>query len=44
MSSMHVRVRAGNEHYALPVGGVREIAKFDQITPVPSTPTTMLGI
>jgi purine-binding chemotaxis protein CheW len=44
MSPMHVRVRAGNEHYAFPVGGVREIAKFGQITPVPGAPAVVLGV
>lgn len=44
MSSMHVRVRAGNEHYALRVGGVREIAKFGEIAPVPGAPAAVLGV
>ncbi len=44
MSSLHVRVRAGGEHYALPVGGVREIAKLSQITPVPGAPPGVLGV
>jgi len=44
MSSMHVRVRAGNEHYALPVAGVREIAKLGEITPVPGAPAVVLGV
>lgn len=44
MSPMHVRVRCGGEHYALPVAGVREIAELGQITPVPGAPTAVLGI
>jgi chemotaxis signal transduction protein len=44
MSSLHVRVRAGGEHYALPVGGVREIAKLGQVTPVPGAPGAVLGV
>lgn len=44
MSGIHVRVRAGGEHYALPVEGVREIAKRDQITPVPGAPAGVLGV
>lgn len=44
MSAMHVRVRSGGEHYALPVGGVREIARLGQITPVPGAPAAVLGI
>jgi purine-binding chemotaxis protein CheW len=44
MNEVHVRVRAGGEHYALPVSGVREIADFDQVTPVPGAPDEVLGI
>jgi len=44
MSAMHVRVRAGREHYALPVAGVREIATLDRITPVPGAPAEVLGV
>jgi purine-binding chemotaxis protein CheW len=44
MSRMHVRVRAGNEHYALPVRGVREVAKLAEITPVPGAPAAVLGV
>jgi purine-binding chemotaxis protein CheW len=44
MSAIHVRVRAGGEHYALPVEGVREIARRDRITPVPGAPDTVLGV
>jgi chemotaxis signal transduction protein len=44
MSGIHVRVRAGGEHYALPVEGVREIARRDRITPVPGAPAAVLGV
>ncbi|HKA66753.1 MAG TPA: chemotaxis protein CheW [Solirubrobacterales bacterium] len=44
MSATHVRVRAGGEHYALPVERVREIAKIGQITPVPGAPAEVLGV
>jgi purine-binding chemotaxis protein CheW len=44
MSAMHVRVRCGGEHYALAVAGVREIAEFGQITPVPGAQTAVLGV
>lgn len=44
MSGVHVRVRAGGEHYALPVEGVREIAGQDRITPVPGAPEAVLGV
>jgi len=44
MSAVHVRVRAGGEHYALPVEGVREIARRDRITPVPGAPPAVLGV
>lgn len=41
---LHVRVRAGGEHYALPVSGVREIAPLARITPVPGAPAAILGV
>jgi purine-binding chemotaxis protein CheW len=44
MSGVHVRVRAGGEHYALPVEGVREIARRDRITAVPGAPPAVLGV
>lgn len=44
MNAMHVCVRSGGEHYALPVGGVREIAELGQIRPVPGAPTAVLGV
>jgi purine-binding chemotaxis protein CheW len=44
MSAMHVRVRCGGEHYALPVANVREIAQPGQITPVPGAPSPVLGV
>lgn len=44
MSGVHVRVRAGGEHYALPVENVREIARHDRITPVPGAPDAVLGV
>jgi purine-binding chemotaxis protein CheW len=43
-NGLHVRVRAGGEHYALPVAGVREIAPLGQITPVPGAPAAILGV
>ena len=44
MSDVHVRVRAGGEHYALPVEGVHEITRRDRITPVPGAPPAVLGV
>ena len=44
MNGVHVRVRAGGEHYALPVEGVREIVRHDRITPVPGAPDAVLGV
>jgi len=44
MSDVHVRVRAGGEHYALPVTGVREVAKLGHLTPVPGAPPAVLGV
>lgn len=44
MTAMHVRVRSGREHYALPVEGVREIAQVGRISPVPGAPPEVLGV
>ena len=44
MSAIHVRVRAGGEHYALPVEDVREIARMGRITPVPGAQAQVLGV
>ncbi|HWW67003.1 MAG TPA: chemotaxis protein CheW [Solirubrobacterales bacterium] len=44
MSGVHVRVRAGGEHYALPVEGVCEVAKLGPLTSVPGAPGAVLGV
>lgn len=44
MSGVHVSVRAGNEHYALPVDGVLEVAEFGDVTPVPGADPAVLGV
>src|SRR5436190_24269224 len=44
MSSVHVCVVAGGEHYALPVDGVLEVAEVTQVTPVPGAPAAILGV
>lgn len=44
MTAMHLRVRSGREHYALPVEGVREIAPVGRISPVPGSPPEVLGV
>jgi purine-binding chemotaxis protein CheW len=44
MSRVHVRVLAGEEHYALPVEAVLEIADLGHVTPVPGAPSGVLGV
>jgi chemotaxis signal transduction protein len=44
MSSMHVRVLAGGEHYAIPVAGVLEIADPGEVSEVPGAPPEILGV
>ena len=44
MTATHVRVCSGREHYALPVGGVREIAPVGRIAPVPGASAEVLGV
>lgn len=39
-----VRVRVGDEEYALPVRHVPEVAVLGEITPVPGAPARVLGI
>lgn len=39
-----VRVRVGDEEYALPVRHVPEVAELGDVTPVPGTPGQVLGI
>lgn len=44
MSATHVRVRLGEEHYALPVDEVTEVSELPARTPVPGAPGTVLGV
>jgi len=44
MTAMHLRVRSGEEEYALPVQEVREIAPLGRVSPVPGAPAEVLGI
>jgi chemotaxis signal transduction protein len=44
MSGVHVRVRAGGEHYALPVESVTEVAELGDVTPVPGSSQEVLGV
>lgn len=43
MNGVHVRVRIGPEHYALPVESVTEVAELGEVTPVPGAPAGVLG-
>jgi purine-binding chemotaxis protein CheW len=40
----HVRITVGGESYALPVGGVREVADLEDVAPVPGSPHVVLGL
>lgn len=42
--NVHVRVRLGKEHYALPVDTVLEIAELGEISPVPGSGPAVLGV
>jgi purine-binding chemotaxis protein CheW len=44
MNTVHVRVRAGAEDYALPVDSVLEIAELGEVAPVPGAPAAVLGV
>ena len=42
--SVHVRLRLGNESYALPVEHVLEVAELGEVTPVPGAQRAILGV
>jgi chemotaxis signal transduction protein len=42
--SVHVRLRLGNESYALPVEHVLEVAELGEVTPVPGAQRAVLGV
>jgi purine-binding chemotaxis protein CheW len=44
MSTVHVRVRAGAEDYALPVESVLEVAEHGNVAPVPGASAEVLGV
>jgi purine-binding chemotaxis protein CheW len=44
VSSLHVLVRVGNEHYALPVADVLEVAELGELTPVPGAGPAVRGV
>ena len=42
--SVHVRLRVGDEVYAMPVEHVLEIAELGEVTPVPGSQASILGV
>ena len=44
MSRLHVRVQVADEHYALPVADVLEVAELGDVTPVPGAGPAVLGV
>lgn len=44
MSRLHVRVRVAEEHYALAVEDVLEVAALGDVTPVPGAGPAVLGV
>jgi purine-binding chemotaxis protein CheW len=44
VSASHVRVRVGEEHYALPIEEVTEVSELPARTPVPGAPSSVLGV
>ena len=44
MSALHVRVQVADEHYALPVADVLEVAEVGALTPVPGAGAAVLGV
>jgi len=44
MSAVHVRVRLGEESYAVPVEHVIEVAELGELSPVPGARSSVLGV
>jgi len=44
MSTVHVRLRVGGEHYALPVDNVLEVADLRELSAVPGAGGAVLGV
>jgi purine-binding chemotaxis protein CheW len=44
VSGLHVRVRVADEHYALPVADVLEVAELGDVAPVPGAGAAVLGV
>jgi chemotaxis signal transduction protein len=44
MSALHVRVRVGDENYALAVDDVLEVAELGELTPVPGAGDAVVGV
>src|SRR3984885_12144411 len=43
-SAMHLRIRLGTEHYALDLDHVLEVVELGEVTPVPGSAATLIGI
>jgi chemotaxis signal transduction protein len=41
---MHLRIRLGDEHYALGIEYVLEVLELGELTPVPGSAATVLGL
>ncbi len=41
---MHLRIRLGDEHYALGLEHVHEVLELGELTPVPGSAATLLGL
>jgi purine-binding chemotaxis protein CheW len=44
VTPLHLLVRVGDERYALRVHEVVEVARFDELTPVPGSPRAVMGV
>jgi purine-binding chemotaxis protein CheW len=44
MSTVHIRVIAAAEHYAIPVDQVLEVSEFGDVAPVPGAPPEVVGV
>ena len=44
MTGVHVRLRIGREHYAVPVESVRQVDELGVVSPVPGAGDSLLGL
>lgn len=44
MTGVHVRMRVGGEHYAIPIESVRQVDELGVVSPVPGAGVALVGV